>query len=770
MKPEVTIIHVIAGQYFNGTRLSRMIRGLALLVIFIFAFHNASQTVSATGSIYTDSKLGTLLAEVDDRDEIGLIQISERRNSGQSTAGHSMDPGQRPDSGEDLYEQGLSEKDQGNYETAIHKWKEYVDVVDSPDFRVSQEFIRLVTEEQLREYYEEASRIYYWGLSGESITEKEKTALHQELTYMESLLGQREARFLRQMVEDGDVEVLNKISQFWRERDLTVADQYNERLIEHWERINYALENFDDGGRQEFDDRGGIYIRYGEPNRTRTGIFQYNPGFVNALLASRLDDGMHGADAESASNTTHYLNTLYMVRSYHEYPRYEVWVYEGLSDRNDNVIYLFGNTGGGSRMSLKKSVDDFVPSAAYSMSARNRPYSIGIINEQSGGNMQGGRSQDDDGQRTDIDFSDVNTGNGSVQEVIPPALIMQIMYYRQLASTDEFFGRTYDQMLNRYSSLIDRIPSSLPRQFQQTNSHRMLERQTRAPGDISSHLDSVFDIPLEVYTYRFLDEELQPYLRVYIESDVEQAVRYSELRKRNDTRNIRTFNYELIRSIRPVNDGQSSETVHTDSTVLYDYLERSGLREKEFMWIPHTPAPDAISVYAELHDRTEYAGGSISETSAFRSHLKAIGSTESEVTEPIDAGRFAISDLIFGFSDSNEQGEFHRVEIAHDRVIPENSNITFYQEVYNIPIDSTGIHRFDMTYRIKPERRFSWFGLRSETERSVTIENVHDEPHFEQELEIVTYDLRSRDYTLELIYSSPEGEELYRREIRFTID
>lgn len=53
---------------------------------------------------------------------------------------------------------------------------------------------------------------------------------------------------------------------FWQRRDPTPATPENERIVEHWRRIAEAQKQFHSAVPRGYDDRGMIYIRYGEPS------------------------------------------------------------------------------------------------------------------------------------------------------------------------------------------------------------------------------------------------------------------------------------------------------------------------------------------------------------------------------------------------------------------------------------------------------------------------------------------------------------------------
>ena len=55
------------------------------------------------------------------------------------------------------------------------------------------------------------------------------------------------------------------IAGFWRKNDPNVMTKDNERLLEHFRRVKYAKTIFDEKNYRGYDDRGEIYIKFGEP-------------------------------------------------------------------------------------------------------------------------------------------------------------------------------------------------------------------------------------------------------------------------------------------------------------------------------------------------------------------------------------------------------------------------------------------------------------------------------------------------------------------------
>lgn len=58
--------------------------------------------------------------------------------------------------------------------------------------------------------------------------------------------------------------------RFWKSRDPSPATDYNERVVEHYRRLNHARQNFHINMRNGYDDRGRIYIKHGEPDQEAT--------------------------------------------------------------------------------------------------------------------------------------------------------------------------------------------------------------------------------------------------------------------------------------------------------------------------------------------------------------------------------------------------------------------------------------------------------------------------------------------------------------------
>ena len=98
--------------------------------------------------------------------------------------------------------------------------------------------------------------------------EPEERALYMDLAYVVSEEENRQYQALES--EDGKAEFRRR---FWATRDPKPATAVNERIVEHYRRVMHAREHFSKG-QQPWDRRGGVYIRYGEPDDQQHFIMQ----------------------------------------------------------------------------------------------------------------------------------------------------------------------------------------------------------------------------------------------------------------------------------------------------------------------------------------------------------------------------------------------------------------------------------------------------------------------------------------------------------------
>ena len=89
---------------------------------------------------------------------------------------------------------------------------------------------------------------------------------------------------------------------FWRKIDPTPTTSVNERKLEHYRRVNYAIQNFSEG-RIPWDARGDVYIRFGHPDHRSWSdhlVFETNAKVI------RVKKSTHGPRGTSTTRNRPY--------------------------------------------------------------------------------------------------------------------------------------------------------------------------------------------------------------------------------------------------------------------------------------------------------------------------------------------------------------------------------------------------------------------------------------------------------------------------------
>jgi GWxTD domain-containing protein len=253
----------------------------------------------------------------------------------------------------DPYTQGVELLEVGDWLGALRLWdaaRETLGSTGRSDPRIGIAYIETVFAHQAFRYYEVACEMYFWGFSGTNLSEHAE-AVREEVERILPLLTESEQEIWRAELEQGVDVVAQRIGQYWAERDPTPLTAINERLLEHWQRITYAREHLRQNESTVYgtDDRGLIYVKYGEPGMERSGFL----GATELDLRAWVDD-------QFARNTLRRLDTR---------PAYEVWVYDSLRP-NQLTYFLFGNVGGTGRFQLVGGVEDLISREAWSPSTR----------------------------------------------------------------------------------------------------------------------------------------------------------------------------------------------------------------------------------------------------------------------------------------------------------------------------------------------------------------------------------------------------------------
>jgi GWxTD domain-containing protein len=658
-------------------------------------------------------------------------------------------------------EQGLLAEFRGDYEQALKIWSDAREELDEPDSRIGFEFIRLVTEQQLSDYYEIASDMYYWAVSS-PYTDFNRAAVRQEIERLRPITGDGIYRQWISWFEDRDQRLGTDIRGFWIQMDPTPGVMVNERLIEHWYRIADSRANFVKNNNTVYgtDDRALTYIRYGEPDERKTGVLtldQQNLGrwlsqqFETAQVVddhdenqlSRLEiEDLHEDDSGSYRQLEDY------VFQFHEYPEYEVWIYSPLTDEETQpLIFIFGTDVRTGDYSKQNSIDDFIPQRAYLSDRRSQP------------------------RQTEF-----------VRQGLTPALALQMLYYEQLTEIDPFFQ---SRLNNIRESFIDQGPlaySSLDLALRSQNREMLQMRINDAPREVSSLGRLMPRIPLEIHQYRFLDENYDPVLISFVESNPGSAL-IQDLDINSDIYQLPESEPDTIAIIDDTD--YLSDFTLDHKLIIYnrnwdeiDYKQDT----PEIIQFDHINGGRFVqSVFVSEHERQNFQSASAMlinnnpETkslfpSIFPENLRGLGTLKNRQPAPLehDPGQLELGDLILGFHDDIPDDYPFNFRVANDQMIPGDQSLLLHFQVYNLVPRATGFTHFELTYRIYPVLEDGTL-LTDQEAFYLTINFEQDETRVAEDLEIQTTQLESGLYELQVMVQDRITEQERNRNIRFEV-
>lgn len=650
------------------------------------------------------------------------------------------------------FERGTEELHQGNINEALDIWHEAYQGREEIDSRIGFEYIRTVAKHDLRSYYETATSFYYRALVDGS-GQQSRVAVKQEIDRLAPVVGEGIYRQWNQWWQKKPASLGSDMRGYWVQQDPTPSKITNERLIEHWKRIVQSKSRFTKNSSTIYgsDDRALIYIRYGEPDRVRSGILTLQSSNIRPWLENQLQqpvskDEMEGQpkdpEVRDAELTNRLLDIMYR---YHQYPEFEIWFYENLhTSQQEPIIFLFGTDVSTNRFSLQTSLEDFIPERAF--------------------NSERERSEDEE-----LNFTRAG---------ITPALMLQLIYYEQLAQADPFFESRINDLKSDVLEQGLKAYRGMDLQFR-TESHDMVNRKiTEAPVEKSTFEDDLPHIPFQVHHYRFIDPETGPSILTYIESSPQEAILidYYRNRSQNATADSLLFGanvldqlpyYELNHNLQTYNTDWTISESSTDTPALIIEKNASGPVSRTYVITEHTKKNNQ-SASVELINLNPDSK-SVNDT-LFPPTLRGRNKMQFRQPEPLaqNEDSLELADLVLGFQDEENRTPPYSFTVANDQLVPFGKTLILHFEVYNLARMNSGFTRFELTYRIFPIDDDGNL-LSDQTEFILTLNFTNEETTVIEDLEIETAGLGPGLYELILQITDTETLQDKERAIRFEV-
>ncbi len=552
------------------------------------------------------------------------------------------------------YNEGVDQSKYGNYDEAVLIWKQGFKLLSARgihDPRIGIAMLEIVTRNKLKKYYEDASRIYLWGLENPEM-EKHYETFKKEVEMVSPLLFKEEQEEWKELIEAKDPDVINKIREFWFTHDPIPVTEVNERLIEHWERINFVRHSLinNDGEKLSIskslsepgirkntqvegfttnmnsvygtDDRGVIYVKFGEPFEIKT----------QNLLA--------GADFSLVS-----FEVQQKLQQYVRYDDYTIWKYRNIIP-GETTLFIFGAKEG-STYGLMNSLDEFVPTRTY----RNTP--------------------------------------GRNSSRIPLGTYIQMFVYYENREFDKHFKRRYYEILkmlqqNSYPTLLRDLRSRY------INEDMFNAVKLYGPQELSDI--EMFIQPLDIiFTQnRLLNDNNQPQIAVtalsYLDNEqnygIDEIVNLSKL-----------DHYTLIHTLitRDSTLNQLDRFTEVPSTK-FGYSSTFNMNQ--------TDQESYFTLVAEMYDPQKSASLKASIESGYVPYL---GKTTFRVKPPLDPDmtKLELSDLIIGYTIPEEinAAEFP-FPVVPSEEIPEDENLQIYLETYHLTLGADSRSKYTVEFRV----------------------------------------------------------------------
>ncbi|MDX1590724.1 MAG: GWxTD domain-containing protein [Balneolaceae bacterium] len=655
------------------------------------------------------------------------------------------------------YERGLEELYSGNHTGALEIWYNAYDREGSVDARIGIEYIRVAASNRMRDYYGQATELYYRALLDASGPES-RTAIRQEINRLRPIIGRGIYRQWVDWWENEDSRLGADMRGFWVQEDPTPAQVSNERLIEHWIRIAEAKQQFTKNSNTVYgtDDRALLYIRYGNPDRVRSGILTLQSLNVRNWLQNQMNpyaerEGREEAayDREfSAETQMELFNRLQdAIYEFHRYPEYEIWFYEDLTPQElGETIFIFGTDVETGEFGFRNSVEDFIPERAYQ--------SVMELEEEG------------------VEFTRAG---------YTPALILQLLYYEQLVQADSYFESRLNDIRDRILEQDRDVYRGLDLAIRTESREILQERRMAAPVNRSTYSERMPRIPLDIYQYRLLDEDGIPFMLTYLESYPQEAflIDFNRYRDAGDTgldpvpgSNVleEYGNYELVHSLIEYDDNWKITTSVDDNPKL----------------IINRPASERIpsrSLFRMNHDERAQRSASVKLMNndpedesffdtPFASEIRGLNHTQFRIPVPLTShpDSLEMADLVLGYRSENNATEPFSFRVANDGVVPFEETLVLHFEVYNLARmdQDAGFTRFDLTYRILPVEEDGTVRT-DQSEFVLTLNFTNEERNVREDLEIETADLSPGLYDLRVQVIDTVTGQRKQRVTRFEV-
>ncbi len=575
-----------------------------------------------------------------------------------------------------FYEMGITVLDDGNWEQALQIWHQGQSALSEhnlSDPRLAFAYIELAAEKKAQTYYPVATEMYYWAFRTADWKAYGKE-LSDEIHRIIPLIDIDERYTWEKRVRKRDSTLFSDVLEFWITRDPLSTSALNERLIQHWERITHARENYKLASNSPYgtDDRGTIYVRFGDPDNIR----------IKNISLSEVTDPYLGTPIFVSTNVS---------------VRLELWTYH-MEGMHEPARFFFGNAPNGGRYRLQDGILHMIPVAG------NRVYMGGSYIIDNTGNNDGIGSEP---TSRDSDFRVIQnplTDRPTVDSRGGSEFLIKYGVLEQLSYLDPYFSELYDEMYRTviiHRGNFDRAYQAANARMESYEVRRKTEQDYLEPSSTTDLLeDMLSNITLDHAVYRKLDRNTGNTIYVLsLGSDVESQAAFEIERSHSINLSPELHIVNSIESYDASWTPVSRDRFTVELVDLYPYYS-------SYYLLDESETGPYIVVNSELLNtgRTQNSGSLVA-ISGDRARYFVAGSGSKRIRIPdrlkMEDGNILISDIFIGRSQEVSYDEELPFIPAAQPVFHQEEEILLFFEIYNLhKADESGEYPYEITYEI----------------------------------------------------------------------
>ncbi|MGK7369694.1 MAG: hypothetical protein ACNS64_05725, partial [Candidatus Halalkalibacterium sp. M3_1C_030] len=364
--------------------------------------------------------------------------------------------------------------------------------------------------------------------------------------------------------------------------------------------------------------------------------------------------------------------------------------------------------------------------------------------------------------------------NQGVQgSILSPAYLLQLLFYQQLLTVDDYFADAFYDLESRLTS-VNALNKMTAFTARSKNINELNYIHVQAPEDESTFEEEKLGIDLQTHQDRLLDDNNEPYLATYIEGQPQKALVFNQVKEKKYNREdflLRFYTkifdpgFNLIHrkeKTGKIHLAERGDVEHMQPSVNYFRLPNSSIEARQFFTAELQIAEDVDQ------DR---------KNNDIPNSVSAFGKIESKQPQPLntDVSVLEMSDIIVGSNSmnfSNFAGAPAAFKVAHDKKIPVKKNLMIHFEVYHLKSDPNPAisNTFEIQYKVRPKNRNLFQRIfKGDDKIGLTLNFETDGPTYKTDLEAVTSSFEIGKYELELkVLEHSTGREI-SRSIEFEI-